>query len=98
MGYRVRIVELAKEELKALPARSSARILYEVEAQLVAQPGVETRNRKRVDVVPSFEHVPPVWELRVGEFRVFYGIDESEREVRVWAVRRKGRKTTGEIV
>ena len=73
-------------------------LVYEVEAQLIAQPGVETRNRKRVDVVPSFEHVPPVWELRVGEFRVFYGIDESEREVRVWAVRRKGRKTTGEIV
>ena len=47
MGYRVRIVELAKDELKALPARSSARILHAVEAQLVAQPGVETRNRKR---------------------------------------------------
>jgi mRNA-degrading endonuclease RelE of RelBE toxin-antitoxin system len=30
-----------------------------------------------------------VWELRVGTYRVFYDVEESERRVIVRAVRRK---------
>jgi hypothetical protein len=35
---------------------------------------------------PSFEHELPVWELRVGAFRVFYDVQEDERQVHVRAV------------
>ena len=31
----------------------------------------------------------PVWELRVGEYRVFYDVNEQEARVIVRAVRRK---------
>jgi mRNA-degrading endonuclease RelE of RelBE toxin-antitoxin system len=26
----------------------------------------------------DFEHVPPVWELRAGKFRLFYDVDTEE--------------------
>ncbi len=65
-------------------------VLSAIEEQLSHQPGVRTRRRKELlNLTPSFEHVPPVWELRVGEFRVFYDVDEPARRVHVRAVRRK---------
>jgi mRNA-degrading endonuclease RelE of RelBE toxin-antitoxin system len=43
--------------------------------------------------------VQPVWELRVGEYRVFYDVDEVGGQVVVRAVRRKPpHKTTEEIL
>jgi len=39
-----------------------------------------------------------VWELRVGEYRVFYDVDSDRSVVIVQAVRRKGRRTTGETL
>jgi len=42
--------------------------------------------------------VRPVWQLRVGEFRVFYDVDEEQEAVIVRAVRWKGRKITEEIL
>ncbi len=61
---------------------------------------METRNKKKlVGLVPPWEHVEPVWELRVGEFRVFYDVDEVEARVVVRAVRRKPpHKATEEIL
>jgi mRNA-degrading endonuclease RelE of RelBE toxin-antitoxin system len=47
--------------------------------------------------VPPWDQVRPVWELKVGEYRVFYDVDEGRALVIVQAVRRKGRKRTGEI-
>jgi len=44
------------------------------------------------------EAVRPVWQLRVGDFRVFYDVDEQQQEVIVRAIRRKGSKTTKEIL
>jgi mRNA-degrading endonuclease RelE of RelBE toxin-antitoxin system len=51
------------------------------------------------DLTPSFEHELPVWELRVGEFRVFYDVAEEEKRVHIRAVRRKDTdKRTEDIV
>ena len=35
------------------------------------------------------EAIPPIWQLRVGAFRVFYDVNEEERRVYVRAIRRK---------
>jgi mRNA-degrading endonuclease RelE of RelBE toxin-antitoxin system len=61
---------------------------------------VPTRRRKcLLDLTPSFEHELPVWELRVGDFRVFYDVQEDELRVHVRAVRRKeARQKTEDIV
>jgi hypothetical protein len=65
----------------------------------VHQPTLESRNRKMLaEAAPSFECEPPIWELRVGDFRVFYD-DESAAAVYVRAIREKPpRATTQEIL
>src|SRR5271170_1462759 len=58
--------------------------------QAPSQPSVPTRRRKcLIDLTPSFEHEVPVWELRVGVFRVFYDVAVEEKRVHIRAVRRK---------
>jgi mRNA-degrading endonuclease RelE of RelBE toxin-antitoxin system len=90
MRYEIVVHELAIEELESIRSFDQRRILVEVREQLGDQPTVPTRRRKcLIDLTPSFEHELPVWELRVGEFRVFYDVSEEERRVHIRAVRRK---------
>jgi mRNA-degrading endonuclease RelE of RelBE toxin-antitoxin system len=94
MHYTVQIVPGALAELKAIKAAIKAyyqrQIAQAIDEQLARQPGVVTKNRKLLpDVQTSFPCEPPVWELRVGDFRVFYDIDEAARLVAVRAIREK---------
>jgi mRNA-degrading endonuclease RelE of RelBE toxin-antitoxin system len=74
----------------AMRAFDQRRIVEEIERELTHQPNVRTRRRKCLEsLAPGFEHVPPVWQLRVGDFRVFYDIDLPASQVHVRAVRRK---------
>lgn len=78
------------KDLKKIKAYDRNIILDAIEKNLCHQPNTETRNRKMlVSLVPPFESVPQVWELRVGEYRVFYDVDEDEGKVFVRAVLRK---------
>ncbi len=79
------------------PARP---ILDRIEVQLRYAPTRQSRNRKiLVGLVPPWEHVDPVWELRIGEYRVFYDVDESRSTVIIRAIRRKPpHRTTEEIL
>ena len=88
------------EDLKSLGTPERSQILDEIEAQLLHEPARETRNRKILaGLIPPWEHVPPVWELRIGEQRVFYDIDEKAKLVIVRAIRHKPpHKTTKEIL
>ena len=88
------IVDLAK--LRTFDGR---RILDAIERQLTHERLVETRNRKILSgFTPPFDAVPPIWELRVGDFRVFYDVSEDGAKVFVRAVRRKPpHRTPGEI-
>jgi mRNA-degrading endonuclease RelE of RelBE toxin-antitoxin system len=80
----------ALAELKAIKVFYRRQIALAIEEQLPHQPLVETRNRKVLDDPPaSFEYEPPLWELRVGNFRVFYDVDEASEAVFIRAVRDK---------
>jgi mRNA-degrading endonuclease RelE of RelBE toxin-antitoxin system len=57
------------------------RIRDAVVDQLGSQPTVETRNRKRLRANKLAE-----WELRIGNYRVFYDVAEEEKLVRVVAI------------
>ncbi len=59
-----------------------------------------TKQIKRLrKLVPPFAAVPPIWQLRVGDYRVFYDVDETENRVFIRAVRRKPpHRTTEEIL
>ena len=97
--FKIRFARGALHDLKRLRARDRARVVDEIERCLVEQPQEPSRNRKQLTaLVPPWEHVPPVWQLRVDDYRVFYDVDVEAGLVVVRAVRRKGRSTTKEIV
>jgi mRNA-degrading endonuclease RelE of RelBE toxin-antitoxin system len=93
-------MQSAKAELDELPVFDRRRIVTEMRTHLTETPAASTRNRKRLGVLAAdFEYVPPLWELRSGEFRVMYDVDVEEHEVNIRAVRRKGpEQTTQEVV
>lgn len=98
MKYEILIVPEAIEELNELPMHVRRRIATAIERDLTHEPATVTRNRKPLPgLSPSFAHVPPVWELRIGDYRVFYDIEHEDSAVSVRAVRFKGQSTTGEI-
>jgi mRNA-degrading endonuclease RelE of RelBE toxin-antitoxin system len=98
--YEIRSSASVAVELKRLRASQRRRILDEVRQKLTRQPTVLTRHIKRLrNLVPPFEAVPPIWQLRVGDYRVLYDVDERSQRVFVRAVRRKPpHRTTEEIL
>lgn len=86
-------------DLDVLDAHVRSRVLAAIEKRLAEEPLRPSRNSKElVGLVPRWEQVRPVWELRVGEYRVFYDADPAGHTVVVQAVRHKGRRTTEEIL
>jgi mRNA-degrading endonuclease RelE of RelBE toxin-antitoxin system len=100
MAYQIVVHEPAAEEIAALRTFDQRHVVRAIEEQLSHQPTTPTRRRKLLtSVVPAFEHVLPVWELRVDEIRVFYDVEEMPAIVHIRAVRRKEpRQRTGDIV
>jgi len=67
VSYTIRFAHEVDEHIRWLTAGQHARALEAVGRQLVHEPDVETRNRKRMQQgKPGF--VAP-WELRIGELR-----------------------------
>ena len=91
--------EAAEGDLRAFRAYDVRRILDEVDAQLTTAPLNPSRRRKRLEgLIPPWNSMRPVWQLRVGDFRVFYDVDEEQQAVIVRAIRPKGTRTTEEIL
>lgn len=76
MPYRIEYSPDAENHLRTLTARQQAIVLDTVDEQLRHQPTVETRNRKPMRPNP----VAP-WELRIGNLRVYYDIEEEHEPV-----------------
>jgi mRNA-degrading endonuclease RelE of RelBE toxin-antitoxin system len=100
LAYKIELTDLALDELKAIRVFDRRRIVDEIGNQLAHQPTIVTRHRKCLTPpVSDFAHVLPIWELRVGDYRVFYDVDEAEQAVDVRAVRLKeAGRTTGEVL
>jgi mRNA-degrading endonuclease RelE of RelBE toxin-antitoxin system len=98
--YGIQYAESVADDLAGLRAFDRKQILDGIEEQLAHQPAQETRRKKPLrGLKPPWEHAEPVWELRIGEFRVFYDVDEVADRVSVWAVRYKpAHKTTEEVL
>ena len=60
------------DHLRALPKASQVLVVDQVDEQLVHQPMLPTRKRKVLRPNP----IAP-WELRLGDIRVFYEVQEE---------------------
>jgi mRNA-degrading endonuclease RelE of RelBE toxin-antitoxin system len=100
MAFDIQVSELAFKGMSALRAFDCRRVATEIEEQLSHEPTVTTRNRKKLsDVSADFEFQSPLWEMRSGDVRVFYDVDESLRTVTVRAIRlKKAGQTTAEVL
>jgi mRNA-degrading endonuclease RelE of RelBE toxin-antitoxin system len=88
MSYEVRFSRDAERQLSGLDARDRSILLDAIEDQLTHQPGVPTRHRKLLRENPLAD-----WELRVGEYRVFYDIDGDPGIVMILAIGVKSHNT-----
>ncbi len=98
--FTIEYAEGVAEDLVRLSAYRRKAVLDAIENHLERDPNVETRRRKRLHgLVPPWEHMVPVWELRAREYRVFYDVDEANRTVKIRAIRHKpAHRTTEEIL
>ena len=92
--YEIEFNQEALEDLQALRAFDQGVILDAIEASLRFEPLTPSRNRKLVIPVDITIEAGITWELRVGEFRVYYDVDPPAMVVVIRIVQ-KGRQTTG---
>jgi mRNA-degrading endonuclease RelE of RelBE toxin-antitoxin system len=87
LSYRIEYSPATEQHLRVLNARQRSVVFDAVDEQLEHEPDFETRNRK-----PMRPNPLAPWELRIGELRVYYEIEEdSERVVTIVAVGVKDR-------
>jgi mRNA-degrading endonuclease RelE of RelBE toxin-antitoxin system len=98
--YTIEFVAAVVGDLAALRPYDRRRVLDRIDTELGNAPTAETRNRKLLPgLQPPWDQELPIWELRVGECRVFYDVQEQARLVTVRAIRLKPpHKTTEEIL
>lgn len=76
MNYRIVYSPDTEDHLRALTTRQQVTVLDAAERQLQYQPTVETRNRK-----PMRPNPVALWELRIGNLRVYYDVETKPRHV-----------------
>lgn len=87
--YEINFTQSARQDLKALRKFEQQLVLNGIEEQVRFEPLVETPNRKRLEPNNIAE-----WELRLGKYRVFYGIEE---QVKIVAIKAIGYKIGNEL-
>jgi mRNA-degrading endonuclease RelE of RelBE toxin-antitoxin system len=86
MSYTIQFAKAAIEDLKYFTTRQQRQILDEVDRQLLNEPNNVTRNRKKMRA-----NWLATWELRIGVFRVYYDVDETNAIVQIQHVAEKKR-------
>jgi len=84
----------AQDELDEIPTFYRRQVEQAIKKQLRHEPTKMTKNRKCLrSVVAGFEYEPPLWELRIGEWRVFYDVEEDHVIIRALREKPPARKT-----
>lgn len=84
--YRIEYAVQAVEDLRYFKRHEQVYIVDGIQAQLTYEPTLETRNRKltRPNSIAT-------WELRLGDFRVFYDVDDGVQVVAIQRIAQKRR-------
>lgn len=98
--YRIYFSKGVEDDFAEIAAFHRKIILSSIEKKLKYEPAKPTKNRKLLKgITPPWNAVPPIWELRIGNYRVFYDVSEMENTVYIRAVKAKPQdKTTEEIL
>jgi mRNA-degrading endonuclease RelE of RelBE toxin-antitoxin system len=84
MAFAIELSPDAHEHLGQFRKRDQRIIVDAIAVHLTHQPDQPTRHRKRLA-----ENALAPWELRVGDFRVFYDVDEEGETVIIAAIGQK---------
>jgi mRNA-degrading endonuclease RelE of RelBE toxin-antitoxin system len=84
MAFKIEFTPVARDHLRALRKRDQQIIVDTIATQLTHQQDQSTARRK-----PLLDNPVAPWELRIGDFRVFYDIDNDDKAVVVVAVGQK---------
>ena len=79
--FRIEFTPEAVADLKAFRRYDQEQVINGIEGQLPHQAAQPSRNRKRLRPNRLAE-----WELRIGDFRVFYDVDLGESLVKIEAI------------
>lgn len=79
--FRFEFTPEAVDDLRLLRKHDQQLIIAAIESQLAHQATDEARNRKRLR-----PNQLSGWELRVGDYRVFYDVDDETALVKIKAV------------
>jgi mRNA-degrading endonuclease RelE of RelBE toxin-antitoxin system len=93
VAYRIEYSPEAEEHLRVLTRREQAIVLDVVETRLADDPLIATTNRK-----PMRRAGLGAWELRIGDLRVYYDVDQGPPpvvEVRAGGVKLRDRVRIG---
>ena len=97
--YKITYSEGVAADLKRIQRNRRSQVLDRIEVQLKEEPVRHSRNRKiLIGFVPPWDHQQPVWEVRIGNYRVFYDVHEANETVIVRAVRYKPPHQTTEDI
>jgi len=97
--FEIHFAEGVEEDLRKIRIYYRNQILDAIEEQLAREPDIRTRNRKLLEnLIPPWQNVASIWELRVGEYRIFYDVSPTEPVVYARDVRRKPRGTKTEDI
>jgi mRNA-degrading endonuclease RelE of RelBE toxin-antitoxin system len=93
MAYEIILSPEALDHLAGFTARQRQIILDALEEQLSHEPDQVTQQRKPMRPNPLAS-----WELRVGQFRVYYQVENNEREKDVVYIVAVGKKDRNRII
>lgn len=83
MPFSINLTPSAEDDLAFYPVNQQRLVIDSIRIHLTHDADVETRRRKRLT-----ENLLAPWELRVGDFRVFYEFQDAG-EVKVTAIGHK---------
>lgn len=82
MPYRIEFTKQALEDIKSFRKTDQVSILDHIELHLGHDPTFQSKSRIKALRPGTF----PPYRLRVGEFRIYYDVDEAEEVVIVFGV------------
>lgn len=98
--YEILYAPEVEKDIGRLSAFRQKEILDRIEKQLSHLPTFSTRNKKLIKgIKPPWTEKDGFWQLRIGEYRIFYDVNEENMQVVIRAIRHKPpHKTTEEVI